>query len=63
MSSNTLLQTFLQIGLTSFDLDLYQKIIQRSKQNDSISVTKLANEMNVSRVKIYQTLHLSMKKN
>jgi sugar-specific transcriptional regulator TrmB len=67
MLVNTLLQAFLEIGLTQFDLDLYQKILNTSKnkfqKNSSVNVTQIADEMKVSRVKIYQTLHSLKDKN
>jgi sugar-specific transcriptional regulator TrmB len=49
----TLQKVFEELGLSSFDLDLYQLIINSPK----ISVTSLSKSLSTSRSRVYQSLH------
>jgi predicted transcriptional regulator len=54
MHDNILSDVFIELGLSAFDLDIYQKILGNSK----ITATALAIETSSNRVKVYQSLHI-----
>jgi sugar-specific transcriptional regulator TrmB len=54
MFENILSEVFAEIGLSSFDLEVYTKILN----SKNLSVTALGKNMHSSRSKIYQSLHI-----
>jgi sugar-specific transcriptional regulator TrmB len=54
MIESTLQKVFEELGLSNFDLEMYQHVLSSKK----LSVTSLSKSMNSSRSKIYNSLHI-----